>query len=85
MCSILIIDKNGNINPMFIKANLYLIEKYNKKLSDTTLQQKNNILKELWKEEFKAKIDLDKCKVVGNYIKFSKEVYKTKFLIQWSN
>jgi hypothetical protein len=69
------------INPLFVKANIFLINKF-KQQFDNTLE-KENLLKSLWVKEFRAELLEDKNS-------FNKIIFKSKldlsiFMIKFSS
>lgn len=69
MCNyfLLTIDKE-KINPIVIKANSYLIEKYSENLKDLNNQQRKKFLRKKWQDEFNIKIEQDE---IGEWNKFN--------------
>jgi len=51
---------NKKINPLVIKANSYLVEKYSKLLKDLNNHERKIFLEQKWQEEFGVKIEKDK-------------------------
>lgn len=82
------IIENGTINPVFIKANCYILKKFNAEFKKNTVFERLHLLEELWVDEFNAlliedvKITCDLKK--WSSIQFSTELEKTLFLLRWS-
>ena len=71
------IFKNGKINPMFVKAHIAILKKYEKHLlMDSNIQKNNNLLSQLWHKEYSVNI-------VDNCINFNSLEEMTMFLLKW--
>ena len=70
-----------NINPSFIRANGFLIEKYAKLFVNQSTYTNKNVLNELWLSEFKAQ--LISTNQIWKDIKFDSEHEKMMFLLRW--
>lgn len=68
------------INPAFIKANGFLVEKYKIALQKTI--DKNLLLKELWLKEFKSELETDGLVFIR--ATFADSEALTMFLLRWS-
>jgi hypothetical protein len=70
-----------NINPSFVRANGFLIEKYKNLFVNQSTHTNKNILKELWLSEFKAQlIAVDQ---IWKDIEFNSDHEKMMFLLRW--
>jgi hypothetical protein len=82
------LSKKQGINPVFIKANSFLLTKFkdrfDKSISDF---EKFDILKSLWIQEFKAYLIEEitsENKTIISKIQFYEEETMTMFLLRWS-
>lgn len=70
-----------NINPSFVRANGFLIEKYEKLFVNQSTHTNKTVLKELWFSEFKAQLLI--INQIWKDIKFDNEHDKMIFLLRW--
>lgn len=73
---------NDEINPIFVRANLWLINKHIDKFNDDVVYN-FNLLESLWFKEFKALLIFDHSDKIYNTIKFDNAEDMTVFLIRW--
>ena len=88
--STLHIYENNKINYIFVKANAYILDKYQSSFHcNLNIEEKNNLLETLWYEEFNVDIE----KRVTSSILFSEKWKSIKFknanayslfLLRWS-
>jgi hypothetical protein len=77
------IEGNNTINPSFIKANGFLIEKYVKKFKDQDLKSKKQILTALWKSEFNIDLISEYDNNSWTQMQFANASEKMLFLLKW--
>ena len=75
---------NGAINPLFFKANRYLISKYYSELKDKSDSDKKLFLEKKWSIEFKAIPQLNNVNE-WQYLSFFTESDKMMFLLKWES
>jgi len=82
MCTIPIMLSN-KINPVFVKANSMLLEKYKEEFQkESTVESRVVILEKYWQNEYRSKLIK-----IGNtmlYIEFKNLKDMTLFLLRWS-
>jgi hypothetical protein len=82
MCAVSIVESNG-INPVFVKANSSLLEKYKEDFQkESTIEARFNLLTKYWQTEYKAQ--LRKKDNTLAYIEFKNSNDMTLFLLRWS-
>jgi ribosomal protein S17E len=83
-CSISII-LNGAINPVFIKANRYILKKYSKKFENLDLENKKKVLENLWELEYNIKLGKvsNSIKTAWTHMIFPDPSSKTMFMLKW--
>jgi hypothetical protein len=70
---------SDGVHPSLVRANAYLISQHKEHLDlAKTAEEKNDILKILWKKEFNAEVIDD-----WETVEFSQAQDKTLFLLQW--
>jgi hypothetical protein len=80
-----IFNEHKKINSFFIKANNKIIEEESSFLNNQLLnEQRNEFLKQRWKEKFKANLFLDHD-LTQNYILFDTNQDKTLFLLKFQS
>jgi hypothetical protein len=80
--SVIIYDEeNSSINPVFIRANGFLLNKYETLFSNQSTHTNKLILADLWLSEFKAVLVLSN--ETWKEIKFESENDKMMFLLRW--
>ena len=72
----------GEVNPMFIKANSALIRKNKDKFSGLDLKSKTTLLENLWCSTYHAELIQDT--VAWSKIKFTDSKSLTMFQLKWS-
>jgi hypothetical protein len=77
MNSIRILDDNLKINSAFTKANYELLSRHYSKFYNKLLEEKKQLLKELWILEYNAELQND-------IILFNRKQDMTMFLLRWS-
>jgi len=80
--SISIIEKE-KINPVFTRANSWLLDKHNDLFFENDTVHNYNLLEKLWANEFKASLIFDHYLKVYSYIVFNNTEDMTLFLIRW--
>ena len=75
---------SDGINPIFIKANSFLLKKFRQQFqSATTRDKKKKKLAELWKSEFSADLIEHSNLKIWEYIKFQDTQTQTIFLLKF--
>jgi hypothetical protein len=80
-CIIIYNESENNINPCFIRANGFLLKKYEHLFSVQSIEENKNILRKLWISEFNAK--LLTCNNTWTEIVFDTDYDKMIFLLRW--
>jgi hypothetical protein len=76
-------QKNGQINPLFIRANGIILEKHLHRINkQPTDQLKNKELRYLWKKEFNAHLVCDRKLKIFKQIKFKNAADYMVFLMK---
>ena len=86
-CISIYLPENSQINPVFIKANSFILNKFKNQFEKIDTESKKiEKLKELWKTEFDAILEED-CDSYKNKflsrIYFLNEEAMTLFLLRW--
>lgn len=76
------IIEGTSINPMFIKANSFLIDSNKEQFKDVDLESKKELLEKLWLKTYNA--ELIKEKQHWSKIKFLDSKSLTMFQLRWS-
>jgi hypothetical protein len=77
-----IINSNLTINPLFVKANSFLLEKYFKDFEEGNSFSKTALLEKLWLTEYKAVLLKEDNQ--WSRISFDRKTDHTIFLLRWS-
>jgi hypothetical protein len=78
-----ILIENNSINPIFVKANSILLNKFEESLKlISTVELKKEKLQELWEMEHSACLIEDKNLKIYNFISFKNDQTKTLFLLK---
>ena len=81
------LSEEQKINPVFIKANSYIVTKFKEKFDSlVTDSEKLCLLKELWMQEFKARFIEENCcknNIQVSKIQFNDQETMTMFLLKW--
>jgi hypothetical protein len=77
-----IINSNGTIKSVFVKANAFLLEKYFEDFQKVDDAHKITLLENLWLTEYKA--TLLKKHDQWSCISFIRKIDHTMFLLRWS-
>jgi hypothetical protein len=80
-CVIIYDELKKDINPCFIRANGFLLKKYEHLFSTQSIQENKNILKKLWISEFNAKLLTRNDR--WTEIAFDTDYNKMMFLLRW--
>jgi hypothetical protein len=74
-----------SINPIFIKANRYIIKKYPEKFKNLDLESKKTMVEDLWRSEFDIELIVDSSYSVKtwSHMIFKNSISKTMFLLKW--
>jgi hypothetical protein len=77
-----IIDDTNKVSNLFIKANNFILSKYSDKFTEKSIGLKTQLLKEIWRAEYKAEL-VFKEQTPYNLFFENKKDY-TMFLLRWS-
>jgi hypothetical protein len=77
MNSVSLKDADSKINSAFTKANYELLENHQDKFVGKTLEEKKQLLKDLWLADYKANI-------TSTELVFDRKKDLTMFLLRWS-
>ena len=72
---------NNIINPVFIKANGFLIDKHSLKFKNKNLESKKQELKTCWKDEFNIELLTEAGQ--WTYMRFNNQLDAMMFLLKW--
>lgn len=78
---IYIFDEDKKINKLFVKANRYILKKYEDYFINLNLEQKKEKLKDFWFTEFN--VELIEKNNVFDQLKFKSDNDLLVFLVKW--